>query len=110
MNKTKESVDYNYLVNNFMHNEEFKKSFDNWVFDLGLKTKTGSIPDWFNLAYVLQFAYKKSLEEYADWKIKECLPEKGIEWQQEGTRKELRGYTKGFNDCIDQILINKDKK
>ena len=68
---TKEKLDEFNFIDAFLHSEEFENTFNNWVFDLGLKTKYGNIPDWFNLAYVLQFNYKKSLDQYADWKIKE---------------------------------------
>jgi len=55
----------------------------------------------------------KSLEEYADWKIKECLPEKAKDLYFNALKypKEAIGSNQafGYNACIDQILTNKDK-
>lgn len=31
------------------------------------------------------------------------LPECGIQWMQEGNKKERRGFTDGFNDCLSKI-------
>lgn len=57
--------------------------------------------DWGKLNDVIL----KSLDTYADWKIKECLPEKDNDV--DGFNRDFR---RGFNYCIDQILSNKDKK
>jgi len=53
------------------------------------------------------------LDEYANWKIKECLPEKVKDLYFNALKypKEAVGNNQafGFNYCIDQILSNKDK-
>lgn len=51
-------------------------------------------------------------KEYADWKIKECLPERAenIITADDQISMYQRGTVDGWNDCIDQILSNKDKK
>lgn len=57
---------------------------------------------------------KQSLEDYADWKIKECLPEK--ESEPLGNDIFFEGKMIGWNLCISKILSNcelkiyKDKK
>ena len=60
---------------------------------------------------------EQSLEEYADWKIKECLPEKPIDlsdvkWQKWDTDKiaSERQYRFYYNEIRNQILSNKDNK
>jgi len=67
----------------------------------------------------LEKVYKfisKSLEDYADWKIKECLPEKLEDKPHYCPESSLykiclheEYINKTWNACIDQILTNKDK-
>lgn len=57
---------------------------------------------------------KKALDEYADWKIMECLPEKR-NFEHKNQDKNIKArlcqwFDNGFNHCVDQILLNKDKK
>ena len=53
------------------------------------------------------------LEEYANWKIKECLPERYVVNFTSTDDLEAnsdKAESIGWNACIDQILSNKDKK
>jgi len=36
--------------------------------------------------------------------ISKMLPEKGDKWMQEGSNKDKKGYTRGFNECREMIL------
>lgn len=36
-------------------------------------------------------------------RILKALPEKGIKWMQEGYAKNRKGYTEGFNTCLDAV-------
>lgn len=65
-----------------------------------------------NREHIKQFL-SQALDEYADWKIGECLPEKAknlyfnaLQYPNEAIGK---NQAFGWNACIDQILINKDK-
>lgn len=54
-----------------------------------------------------------ALDQYADWKIKECLPEKEVDLTLEPfnvTAEYRLGELRGRNQMIDIILSNKDKK
>lgn len=63
---------------------------------------------------------EKAMKEYADWKIKECLPLK-IHINNDTITSELAevghlsnsysrtlDFVSGYNGCIDQIISNKD--
>lgn len=45
--------------------------------------------------------FSQSLDQYADWKIRECLPEKDND-----VDGFIRDFRRGFNYCIDQILLS----
>jgi len=39
-------------------------------------------------------------------KVLEALPEEGIKWMQEGYNKDRKGFTNGFNSCLEQVKKN----
>ena len=60
---------------------------------------------------VIRDFLKQKLQEVAQKKVEEIIPEKGIKWMQEGNRKDRKGFTEGFNFCRDMViksLINKE--
>lgn len=80
---------------------EFYKQFQGKYFDTLNNTDQETIKQIKNFI-------SQSLDEYADWKIRECLPDQ--ENYKTGDDNESLAYNSGFEDCRQLILSNKDKK
>ena len=87
--------------------EQFNKQFQGSYFDALNNSDQKTIEQIKNFI-------SQALDQYADCKIKECLPRRkpmGVfSFVLRGEELEMYMRYKGFNDCIDQILLNKDKK
>ena len=79
--------------------EQFNKQFQGSYFDALNNSDQKTIEQIKNFI-------SQALDQYADWKIRECLPEK-IDVNNNSFDFEIAC---GHNACIDQILSNKDKK
>ena len=85
------------LINNSDSLKQLLKDKDDIKCGMAIQNNADKFREW----------YSTSLKEYADWKIKECLPEK-IEHFALSPAETL--FNKGWNKCIDQTLTNKDYK